>query len=43
MIRNHFKVPRIEDYKTEEEYQEAMDEWAWAEEEYAEARRERDN
>lgn len=41
MVRHHFDPPKIEDYLTEDDYEEAMEEWEWAEEEYAEECRER--
>ena len=37
----HFNPPKRENYRTEEEYEEALEEWEWAEDEYAEACRER--
>ena len=37
----HFNPPKRENYRTEEEYEEALEEWEWAEDEYAEVCRER--
>ena len=37
----HFNPPQRENYRTEEEYEEALEEWEWAEDEYAEECRER--
>lgn len=35
----HFNPPKRENYRTEEEYEEALEEWEWAEDEYAEGKR----
>lgn len=32
----HFNPPKRENYRTDEEYEEALEEWEWAEDEYAE-------
>ena len=37
----HFNPPKRENYSTEEEYEEALEEWELAEDEYAEECRER--
>lgn len=41
MVRHHFDPPKMSDYETEEEYEQALEDWEWAEEEYADACRER--